>query len=363
MSVVEEAVIYADSPLGAYLNDVAAAGEDCIRATGEQEQQQSPNVDIHTVEAHRKPIWPPRVTTFHRLVKQRIHSFLMAELASTRAPAMPSGSRIWALTRTLWAPVAACAGWVCINAAWIAVPRIAQIPQTLHVALNVITTAAIIPVFHTAIASCQNILLRSVALAALDAYLGEIKHFDSTVRRGIRVVQEVELVAKGYRQTDDLTPIRFVEKSSAAKRCTLLRSALRNATGCVAVELAEAKTVFESLLEAHDAELDPSNPVDPELSGDEDDLAIASLKNAMLAVDQMNVDLLSVLLVVVPATGNGDHRWRDRVKDIVRVLQNVASALATGSQQIGDASDVNSSKNYFAAAASALAYIGLKTFA
>ncbi|KAJ3181493.1 hypothetical protein HDU87_001103 [Geranomyces variabilis] len=206
---------------------------------------------------------------------------------------------MWTMARTIWAPATATATWISINVAFPAWP-LARIPPPMRAAFNVLVVAGVIPLWHTAI-------------------------FDASILR-----------------TDTLRPIKFIEKSSAAKRCTVLRSAIRNASECAVAELARGKTVLDSLIEAREADFMGADILDPSLSSDEDELAIASLKNALLAVEQMNVNFLSVLLVVVPASGTGDSRWRRRIADIVRVVERVASALDTGSTQIDDAADVES---------------------
>ncbi|KAJ3171245.1 hypothetical protein HDU88_008282 [Geranomyces variabilis] len=351
MSAVEESVIYADSPLDDYLNDVAAADEDTIRSG-------VPVVETHacapsTTAGRSRLPWPPKFNlgnpdavaqapaALHGRVKQRIHSFLLAELSSTKAAKSSKDSHTWILARTIWVPATATAGWICINVAFATLPM-TRIPLPIRMAFNVLAIAGAFPAFHAAIESCRNIHTRWRALAAIDAYLASMRRFDSTVRKGIRAVQEVELVARGYRLTDTLTPIKFIEKSSAAKRCTVLRSAIRNASVCAATELEGGQEVLGSLIEAPDADLTGAAIFDPILTNDEDELAITSLKNALLAVEQMNVDLLSVLLVAVPASGKGDSRWRRRIREIVGIVERVASALDTGSTQIDDASDVKS---------------------
>ncbi|KAF9213471.1 hypothetical protein BGZ59_005315 [Podila verticillata] len=69
--------------------------------------------------------------------------------------------------------------------------------------------------------STQNQALRSLQLL-----INQCQALDAKVNRAIMVIQEIELVSRGYRLSTPLAPISRIEQASKTRRCNLVRAQL-----------------------------------------------------------------------------------------------------------------------------------------
>ncbi|KAJ6445850.1 proliferating cell nuclear antigen [Purpureocillium lavendulum] len=72
---------------------------------------------------------------------------------------------------------------------------------------------------------------REQSLSEMVAFVANSHDFDSATEATLSLVQEVELVSRGYRITAPLPPISRLEDRSQSRKCVRLRRALRNALG------------------------------------------------------------------------------------------------------------------------------------
>ncbi|SPQ18751.1 37d58344-4215-4588-92a9-d891defec9b8 [Thermothielavioides terrestris] len=69
--------------------------------------------------------------------------------------------------------------------------------------------------------------LRNQALTEVTAFVSKSQDFDSACSAALSLIQEVELVSRGYRLSAPLPPITRIEDKSQTRRCSRLRKALR----------------------------------------------------------------------------------------------------------------------------------------
>ncbi|GJN73184.1 hypothetical protein PLICBS_007260 [Purpureocillium lilacinum] len=72
---------------------------------------------------------------------------------------------------------------------------------------------------------------REQSLSEMVAFVANSHDFDSATEATLSLVQEVELVSRGYRITAPLPPISRLEDRSQSRKCVRLRRALRSALG------------------------------------------------------------------------------------------------------------------------------------
>ncbi|KAG0341909.1 hypothetical protein BG004_005861 [Podila humilis] len=83
------------------------------------------------------------------------------------------------------------------------------------------TRVASIPVQRRNTQTTQNQALRSLQLL-----VNQCQALDAKVNRAIMVIQEIELVSRGYRLSTPLAPISRIEQASKTRRCNLVRAQL-----------------------------------------------------------------------------------------------------------------------------------------
>ncbi|KXX77448.1 Vezatin [Madurella mycetomatis] len=69
--------------------------------------------------------------------------------------------------------------------------------------------------------------LRNQALSEVSAFVSRSQDFDSATSAALSLIQEVELVSRGYRISAPLPPISRIEDKSQTRRCGRLRKALK----------------------------------------------------------------------------------------------------------------------------------------
>lgn len=69
--------------------------------------------------------------------------------------------------------------------------------------------------------------VRGQALAEVSTFVSKAQDFDSATNAAVALIQEVELVSRGYRLSTPLPPISRIEDRSQTRRCQRLRKALR----------------------------------------------------------------------------------------------------------------------------------------
>ncbi|KAF9195248.1 hypothetical protein BGZ50_004886 [Haplosporangium sp. Z 11] len=93
--------------------------------------------------------------------------------------------------------------------------------------------------------STQNQALRS-----LQVLVNQCQTLDAKVNRAIMVIQEIELVSRGYRLSTPLAPISRIEQASKTRRCNMVRAQLVAA-------LVKSAALFQKSTETLQSHIDP----------------------------------------------------------------------------------------------------------
>lgn len=96
--------------------------------------------------------------------------------------------------------------------------------------------------------------VRGQTLAEMSTFVSKAQDFDSVSSAAVALVQEVELVSRGYRLSAPLPPISRIEDRSQTRRCVRLRKALRMSFGDIISKYEQAASVTKSFSEQLDLE-------------------------------------------------------------------------------------------------------------
>lgn len=96
--------------------------------------------------------------------------------------------------------------------------------------------------------------VRGQVLAEISTFVSKAQDFDSASSAAVALVQEVELVSRGYRLSAPLPPISRIEDRSQTRRCVRLRKALRMSFEDIISRFEQAATVTKGFSEQLDLE-------------------------------------------------------------------------------------------------------------
>lgn len=96
--------------------------------------------------------------------------------------------------------------------------------------------------------------VRRQALADLSTFVSKSQDFDSASNAAVALIQEVELVSRGYRLSAPLPPISRIEDRSQTRRCVRLRKALRMGFEDIVPKFEQAASVTKGFSEQLDLE-------------------------------------------------------------------------------------------------------------
>ncbi|KAG9248552.1 Mysoin-binding motif of peroxisomes-domain-containing protein [Calycina marina] len=96
--------------------------------------------------------------------------------------------------------------------------------------------------------------LRQQTVSEISAFVGISQEFDHVAAGAMTLVQEVELVSRGYRISNPLPPVTRLEEGSQRKRCARLRKALRMCLTVAIPRYQKAVKAVQSMTEELDLE-------------------------------------------------------------------------------------------------------------
>ncbi|KAK3829250.1 MAG: Mysoin-binding motif of peroxisomes-domain-containing protein [Benniella sp.] len=89
------------------------------------------------------------------------------------------------------------------------------------------------------------------ALRLLQLLMSQCQTLDAKVNRAIMIIQEIELVSRGYRLSTPLAPISRIEQASKSRRCNMVRAQLVAA-------LTKSGALFQRTTETLQSHIDPT---------------------------------------------------------------------------------------------------------
>ncbi|RGP76346.1 proliferating cell nuclear antigen [Fusarium sporotrichioides] len=95
---------------------------------------------------------------------------------------------------------------------------------------------------------------RSQSLSEITSFVEHSHNFDSATGAALSLIQEVELVSRGYRLSAPLPPISRIEDRTQTRRCVRLRKALRHSFAEVLASYNQVCTVVNGFAEQTDLE-------------------------------------------------------------------------------------------------------------
>ncbi|GME25416.1 Proliferating cell nuclear antigen PCNA [Neofusicoccum parvum] len=96
--------------------------------------------------------------------------------------------------------------------------------------------------------------LRHRAVAAASALVSNLQAFDTSASSALMLIQEVELVSRGYRLSTPMPPITRLDEKGQIKRCARLRRSLRSAFAATLPAFADECATMRTLVEPDDLE-------------------------------------------------------------------------------------------------------------
>lgn len=96
--------------------------------------------------------------------------------------------------------------------------------------------------------------VREQTLVEISTFVSKAQDFDSASSAAVALIQEVELVSRGYRLSAPLPPISRIEDRSQTRRCVRLRKALRKSFGDIISKYEQASSVIKGFSEQLDLE-------------------------------------------------------------------------------------------------------------
>lgn len=96
--------------------------------------------------------------------------------------------------------------------------------------------------------------LRQQTIAEISEFVNKAQEFDATAGGSLTLVQEVELVSRGYRLTTPLPPISRIEDRGQTRRCARLRKQLRLCLEEIIPRYQQACTIMQPFAEEMDLE-------------------------------------------------------------------------------------------------------------
>ncbi|KAL9088755.1 MAG: hypothetical protein Q9165_006064 [Trypethelium subeluteriae] len=130
--------------------------------------------------------------------------------------------------------------------------------------------------------------LRQEAVESVSALVAHIQGLDASTSSALLLIQEVELVARGYRISSPMPPVTRLEEktqTTQTRRCQRLRKALRTSFVAIVPQFAESYKALRNLADEHDFE----KYLDVYEIGNQD------LQEAVLGVDDLDPEELENL--------------------------------------------------------------------
>ncbi|KAI9720455.1 MAG: hypothetical protein M1812_002961 [Candelaria pacifica] len=122
----------------------------------------------------------------------------------------------------------------------------------LGLAFTVLATAGLC--FYAYIRRQRLHYLRQQAVDTASSFVNEAQQFDNVASAAITLIQEVELVSRGYKLNVPLPPVTRLEENSQNRRCSRLRRALHNCTASLLPLYRNASAILRPLAEEIDLE-------------------------------------------------------------------------------------------------------------
>lgn len=178
--------------------------------------------------------------------------------------------------------------------------------------------------------------VREQTLAEMSAFVSKAQDFDSVSSAAVALVQEVELVSRGYRLSAPLPPISRIEDRSQSRRCVRLRKALAKGFGDSVAKYEQSSSAIKAFSEPLDLEryydiydisdLDMSDALQGYSENEFEDME--SLRTLKIVASRFHILRKMFLCALLSMEAKGDEtdflRWTTVVESL-RALNEVTT--------------------------------------
>ncbi|KAI9741110.1 MAG: hypothetical protein M1834_002823 [Cirrosporium novae-zelandiae] len=186
--------------------------------------------------------------------------------------------------------------------------------------------------------------LRHQAIDSTALMISESQALDGAASSAITLIQEVELVSRGYRLSTPLPPVSRLEEQSQTKRCARLRRTLRSSLTGLITSHSQAYQVVRPLIDETGLEkycdiyeVTPGDLEQIELNitdlDDDQGDSLKLLKGLYMQLYTIRKVLLCYFLAI---EANGDHNDLSRWSTAVAEMDRLSSASAQSSERLGN---------------------------
>jgi hypothetical protein len=183
---------------------------------------------------------------------------------------------------------------------------------------------------------------RQQSLSELKAFVSRAQEFDRASGAALGLIQEVELVSRGYRISTPLPPISRLEDRSQVRRCVRLRKALHGSFSSILESYSQVSNLVKGLSEQTELEkyydiydISDFDISDTLQAGDdaefEDPESLRALKIVAARLHTMRKMFLCALLAL---EANGDYSDIQRWSSAVEALQTINDATTKAYEMI-----------------------------
>ncbi|KUI66252.1 Rhomboid protein 1, mitochondrial [Cytospora mali] len=185
--------------------------------------------------------------------------------------------------------------------------------------------------------------VREQTLAEITTFVSKAQDFDSITSAAVALVQEVELVSRGYRLSAPLPPISRIEDRSQTRRCVRLRKALKRSFMDIISKYEQAASVAKGFSEQLDLEryydiydisdLDMSDAQQGYSETEFEDME--SLRTLKIAASRFHVLRKMFLCALLSMEAQGDDTDFLRWTTVVESLRMVNEGMTSAYQRLG----------------------------
>ncbi|KAK4132501.1 hypothetical protein BT67DRAFT_450934 [Trichocladium antarcticum] len=201
--------------------------------------------NLKFIEQFRYTIVASQLLNGHSIAGQRDYQSQSKPAPETHHVAVPTSTGLLA-TATAALVVAFVARWVYSG-------RYAHLTRR-RVAFSAVVLVAVASVSHVYIRQQWLRYLKNQALTEASIFVSRSHDFDSASSATLLLIQEVELVSRGYRISTPLPPISRIEDRSQTRRCGRLRKALKRQFSDMIQKFTQVSLVIKGFAEEIDLE-------------------------------------------------------------------------------------------------------------
>lgn len=184
--------------------------------------------------------------------------------------------------------------------------------------------------------------VRGQTLVEITTFVSKAQDFDSASNAAVALIQEVELVSRGYRLSAPLPPISRIEDRSQTRRCVRLRKVLKKSFEEIIPKFVQASSGIKGFSEQLDLEryydiydisdLDMSDALQGYSESEFDDME--SLRALKIAASRLHIMRKMFLCALLSMEAKGDESDFLRWSTVGESLRGLNEAIAESDERL-----------------------------